>query len=85
MAEAGLADFNISNWLALFVNSATPAPLVKALEDIIRSAMRIESVRSRLMETGFELVGSTSAEAEAFWDQQLAQWVPVVEAAGVKG
>ena len=84
-AEAGLPDFNIANWLALFVSSATPGPVVRALEAGIRGGLALTAVRSRLEETGLDVVGSTSAEAEAFWDQQLAQWVPVVEAVGVKG
>ncbi len=83
-AEAGLTDFVMANWLALFVNSATPPPILRQLEAGILAAMRMEAVRNRLAETGFDVVGSTSAEAEAFWDQQTALWVPVVEAAGVR-
>lgn len=83
-AEAGLPDFNISNWLALFVNSATPAPVLKRLEEGILGAMALPAVRSRLAETGFDAVGTNSADAEAFWDREMAQWVPVVNAAGVR-
>jgi tripartite-type tricarboxylate transporter receptor subunit TctC len=83
-AEAGLTDFIVANWLAIFVNSATPAPIARALEDGIRAAMSIESLRNRLAVAGLDPVGSTSEEAEAFWDRQIAQWVPVVQAAGIK-
>jgi tripartite-type tricarboxylate transporter receptor subunit TctC len=83
-AEAGLADFHVANWLAFFVAAATPRPLVAALEDGIRRALAIPAVRARLVEVGLEVVGSTATEAEAFWDQQFRQWVPVVQAAGVR-
>jgi tripartite-type tricarboxylate transporter receptor subunit TctC len=83
-AEAGLPDFNISNWLALFVSSATPAPVLKQLEEAIVATMRTDSVRARLAEAGLDAVGSTSEEAEAFWDREIAKWMPVVAAAGVK-
>jgi tripartite-type tricarboxylate transporter receptor subunit TctC len=84
-AEAGLADFEVANWLAFFVAAATPAPLVKALEEGIRGATRIEAVRHRLTEAGLDVVGSTAEEATAYWDQQIRQWVPVVQASGVRG
>jgi tripartite-type tricarboxylate transporter receptor subunit TctC len=84
-AEAGLADFNISNWLALFVHSGTPAPILKRLEEGILAAMALPPVRSRLAETGFDAVGTNSADAESFWDREMARWVPVVNAAGVRG
>lgn len=83
-SEAGLPDFIVANWLAFFVASATPAPLVQQLEQGIRRAMQIEAVRKRLAETGLDLVGSTAAEAEAFWDQQFEQWVPIVLASGAR-
>ena len=84
MAEAGLPNFNISNWLALFVHSGTPRAILKPLEEGIVAAARIPAVRARLSEAGLDVVGSTTEEAEAFWDREMAQWVPVVEAAGVK-
>ncbi len=84
-AEAGLPDFEVANWLAFFVHSATPAPLLKALEDGIRGAIRIDAVRNRLTEAGLDVVGSTAEEAAAYWDQQFRQWVPVVQASGAKG
>jgi tripartite-type tricarboxylate transporter receptor subunit TctC len=84
-AEAGLPDFEVANWLAFFVASATPPATLKALEDGIRGATRMDAVRTRLTEAGLDVVGSTAEEAAAFWDQQFRQWVPVVQASGAKG
>ena len=84
-AEAGLPDFEVANWLAIFAAAATPRPVLKALEDGIRRAVRMEAVRNRLTEAGLDVVGSTSEEAEAYWDAQFRQWGPVVQATGARG
>jgi tripartite-type tricarboxylate transporter receptor subunit TctC len=83
-AEAGVPDFQVANWLAFFVASGTPAPLLKALETGIRAAIAKPAVRTRLTEAGLDVVGNTAEEAAAFWDQQYGQWVPVVQASGAR-
>jgi tripartite-type tricarboxylate transporter receptor subunit TctC len=83
-AEAGLADFEVANWHAVFAPAATPAPLLRRLEELVRQAIRQPATQSRLTEVGLDVVGSTSAELEAFWDREFAMWVPVVRASGAK-
>lgn len=84
-AEAGLPDFEVANWLAIFAGASTPRPVLKALEDGIRGAIRLEGIQKRLTEAGLDVVGSTLEEAEAYWDQQFRQWVPVVQSTGARG
>lgn len=81
-AEAGLPDYLVSNWHAAFAPSTTPPALVGRLEGMVRQGMQEPTARRRLVETGLDLVGSTSAELETFWDQQFAVWLPVVRASG---
>jgi tripartite-type tricarboxylate transporter receptor subunit TctC len=83
-AEAGLADFEVANWHAVFAPASTPAPVVRRLEELVRQAMQVDAIRARLTETGLDLVGSTAAELEAFWDREFALWVPVVRASGAR-
>jgi tripartite-type tricarboxylate transporter receptor subunit TctC len=82
--EAGLPGFHISNWHAVFAPSTTPPALVARQEALVRAGMQVPAVRQRLEETGLDLVGSTSAELERFWDEQFRIWIPVVRASGAR-
>jgi tripartite-type tricarboxylate transporter receptor subunit TctC len=82
--EAGLPGFHISNWHAVFAPSTTPPALVQRQQDLVRAGMAVPAVRSRMVETGLDLVGSSAAELESFWDEQFRLWVPVVQASGAK-
>ncbi|WP_426958613.1 Bug family tripartite tricarboxylate transporter substrate binding protein [Muricoccus radiodurans] len=82
--EAGLPGFHVANWHAVFAPAATPPAVMTQLETAVREAMAVPAVRTRLTETGLDLVGSTAAEAATFWDEQFRLWVPVVRASGAK-
>jgi tripartite-type tricarboxylate transporter receptor subunit TctC len=83
-AEAGLPDYKIANWHAVFAPASTPPALVARLEALVRQGMQVEATRARLLETGLDLVGSSAAELEVFWDREFALWVPVVRASGAR-
>ena len=82
--EAGLPGFHVSNWHAVFAPATTPPALVARQEEIVRAGMAVPATRQRLTETGLDLVGSTAAELERFWDGQFALWIPVVRASGAR-
>ncbi|NKC33431.1 Bug family tripartite tricarboxylate transporter substrate binding protein [Falsiroseomonas selenitidurans] len=82
--EQGFSDFEIMNIMAVFAASGTPAPAIARLEGAIRTAVAKPDLARRLREAGAEPAGSTTAELQRFWDQQLALWLPVVAASGVR-
>lgn len=82
--EQGFPDFEIMNIMAVFAASGTPAPAIARLEGAIRTAVAKPDLARRLREAGAEPAGSTTAELQRFWDQQLALWLPVVAASGVR-
>lgn len=81
--EQGLPEFEILNWMGIFVPAATPAPAVRRLEEATRAAVRDALGNRRLRDAGVEPVGSTAAELERFWDAQFRLWAPVVASSGV--
>jgi tripartite-type tricarboxylate transporter receptor subunit TctC len=82
--EQGFPDFEIMNIMGVFAASGTPAPAIARLEGAIRTAVAKPELAQRLREAGAEPAGSTTAEFQRFWEQQLALWLPVVEASGVR-
>lgn len=49
------------------------------------ASVRTPSIRDRLTEAGLDVAGSSSTDADACLDRENARWVPVVEAAGLRG
>jgi tripartite-type tricarboxylate transporter receptor subunit TctC len=82
--EQGFADFEIMNFMGIFAAAGTPAPAVAALEQAIRTAASNPATAQRLREAGADPAGTTTAEFQRFWQQQLALWLPLVEASGVR-
>ncbi len=82
--EQGFPDFEVVNFMGIFVARATPAPLVGQLEQSVRNAVANPDISRRLREVGTEPAGTTAEEFQLFWRAQLALWLPVVEASGVR-
>lgn len=82
--EQGFDGFEIMNFMGVFAASGTPTPAIARLESAIRTAIAKPDLARRLREAGAEPASSTTAEFQRFWEQQLALWLPVVEASGVR-
>lgn len=70
-AEAGLPQFEISGWYALFAPKDTPAPIVAKLNDAMRKAVASKDYLKRLDD-----LGSSPAEENELSPDYLAQFVP---------
>ena len=82
--EQGLPDFEIMNFMGIFVHKAIPPAQIARLEAATRAAVANPAIAQRLREAGTDPVGSSAADFNTFWQAQLALWLPVVEASGVK-
>jgi tripartite-type tricarboxylate transporter receptor subunit TctC len=81
-AEAGLPEYQTSNWHALFVAAGTPAAVVARLEGAARAAVASPATNRRLVEVGVDPRGSSAAELERLWDAEMKRWLPIVRASG---
>ena len=61
-----------------------PRELVNRLHADIYKAMHAPDIKAKLIAQGTDPVGSSAADFNTFWQAQLALWLPVVEASGVK-
>jgi tripartite-type tricarboxylate transporter receptor subunit TctC len=84
VAESGFPDYEAATWGALIGPSGIPAPVVRTIADGTATALRIPSVRERLMGLGAEVVGSTPEEAQAFVTAEVTKWSEVAAKAGIE-
>lgn len=71
VAEAGLPQFEISGWYALFAPKATPQPVIEKLNGAMRAAVASREYQKRLDD-----LGSTPAEDAEMAPAYLARFVP---------
>jgi tripartite-type tricarboxylate transporter receptor subunit TctC len=84
MAEAGVPDFAITLWTGLLAPAATPAPIVKRLQEELAKTLRDPEVRTRLAALA---VTADTGNSESFAKTiatELDLWASVAKAANIK-
>ena len=85
--EAGLPDFHMSVWNAIWVPKGTPKEIVAKLNGAVREALASSPVRNHLDELGLSVppIEQRTPEAlGAFHRAEVAKWWPIVKAASGK-
>lgn len=84
-AEAGLAKIDFSAWFAIFAPAGTPAAALDVLNRNIVAALQAPETKTKLVEAGFSVIGSSRADTEKMLKAEAARWAAVVKATGFKG
>jgi tripartite-type tricarboxylate transporter receptor subunit TctC len=82
--EAGLPEFQVTAWNAIFAPKATPAPVVKKLSDALQKALADENVRKRLLDLGADLSNKAATTPEGLRklvESEVARWNKVLKGA----
>lgn len=79
MEELGLKGVTVTSWQAFAGPKNMPADVRDKLRGGIVEALNDPSVKSRLLELGFEIVGNTPAEFTKFQADEFARWKKVIE------
>jgi tripartite-type tricarboxylate transporter receptor subunit TctC len=85
--EAGLPEFRVLAWNALFAPKCTPKPVLDRLTDALDRALDEESVRKRLLELGCHIPDKAERGPQplrALVKSEIARWTPIIRAAGIK-
>ena len=69
--EAGLPEFQVSAWNALFAPKGTPKPILEKLNAAAVQALDDENVRKRLLELGSEI---PTKDKRFIWVDSYARW-----------
>jgi tripartite-type tricarboxylate transporter receptor subunit TctC len=82
--ESGLPGFEVVNWMGVLAPAKTPRDTVAKLSAEIHRILHMPEMRARLLAQGFEPVGNTPEEFDAYIKSELVKWSKVVKQAGIK-
>jgi tripartite-type tricarboxylate transporter receptor subunit TctC len=82
--ELGMPAYDYSIWFAVLVPSATPAPIVKKLNEDIGKVVSDADYRKTLQDRGFEAVANTPEQLAAFLDKDYLRSKALIEKLGLK-
>jgi len=83
-SEAGVADFEVSQWQGLMASAkVAPRIVAKVYGDATR-VMRTAETRERMTREGVEVVASSPQEFEAFIKAEIERWRKVVRQANIR-
>lgn len=83
LAEQGIADYELTTWMALAGPARLPAPVVARYAAETERALADPAVWARLRQQGFEPIERMApARLAAFLREEFERWGPVIRASG---
>ncbi len=79
VAESGYPGFEATTWFGVMLPKGSPAAAVKRLHGAFAQTLKVPEVRERLLAQGFDIVGSTPQEFDAFVRAEMQRWSKVVK------
>ena len=79
MAESGVKNVTVYSWQAVAAPKGLPADIKTKLQAAIVAALNDPTVKPKLLELGFEIVGNTPEQFTAFQAAEFARWKKVIE------
>jgi tripartite-type tricarboxylate transporter receptor subunit TctC len=82
VAEAGVPDYESSNWYGLVAPARTPQPIIARLNEAMRETLADPDVVALLKRQGLEPAANSPEEFGAFMRAETAKWGEVMRASG---
>ena len=84
MQEAGVSDFEVDSWYAMFVPAKTPRPVVDKLNKVLNDVIHETDIRAKLLDQGSEGVGGTPEALGKVVGEELVKWARLAKDANIK-
>jgi tripartite-type tricarboxylate transporter receptor subunit TctC len=84
IAEAGVPGYEHASWVGLLAPAKTPQAVLSRLNAEAVKAAHSPEVKTVLLRDGLEPTGTTPAEFAAIIKTEVAKWIKVANAAGIK-
>ena len=79
LEESGIKGVTVYSWQAVAAPKGLPADIKTRLHEAIVAALNDPAVKPKLLDLGFEIVGSTPEQFTAFQATEFARWKKVIE------
>ncbi|MCJ9669457.1 MULTISPECIES: tripartite tricarboxylate transporter substrate binding protein [unclassified Neorhizobium] len=79
ITEAGVKNYFIDSWTALFVPKDTPQAIVETLNSKTRQALSTKNVKDRYAELAIQQLDYDAGETKAFMERQVKGWKTLIE------
>jgi tripartite-type tricarboxylate transporter receptor subunit TctC len=83
MQEAGVADFEVDSWYAMFVPAKTPKPVIDKLNQALNTIVQEPDIRDKLLAQGSEGVGGTPEALAKVVSTELPRWAKLAKDASI--
>ncbi len=84
LTQAGLADFDVENYCALYVPKGTPQTIIDKLENAVRQALNNKEMIDRVEGQGIHLHFESASRLVEITQMEHDKWKKVVKSANVK-
>ena len=84
LVEAGVADFEVDSWYAMFVPAKTPQAVIDKLNRALNVVVSDPMIRDRLLAQGSEGVGGTPDALAKIVAAELPKWAKLAKDANIK-
>jgi tripartite-type tricarboxylate transporter receptor subunit TctC len=84
MVELGYEGFESYAWIGLLAPAKTPPEIIAKLSEATMKTLRMPEAREALQKQGYDVVGGTAAEFDAFRRAEAAKWGEVIKRTGAK-
>ncbi|MGC1779511.1 MAG: tripartite tricarboxylate transporter substrate binding protein [Xanthobacteraceae bacterium] len=83
IAEAGVPNFDVTSWNALYAPAGTPAAVIDTLNGALHDVLADPELKKRALALGIDAEASTPAEIDGRMKSDIAKWTKVIEAAHI--
>ena len=84
VAESGVPQHEFNSWVGVVAPVATPAPVIKILNEHIVRAARSPDIAERFTKDGADVVASSPEQFKKVITEEVAMWAKVIKQAGIK-
>ena len=84
VAAAGLSNFELESWVALYAPAGTPAAVIGKLSGDLKRAMELPETRQRADAAGIEVRYLSPAETTRVLERETADWAKAIKAANIR-
>ncbi|MBX9812534.1 MAG: tripartite tricarboxylate transporter substrate binding protein [Burkholderiales bacterium] len=84
IAESGVADYQIDNWIGMLAPAGTPHDIIARLHGEIARILQQSDIREKLASQGFEVVGSSPAEFKSLLVRDIEKFSQVIRQANIR-